>query len=283
MRPRDRSREAIIVGTDFSRCADIAFDRALQIARARAAALHVVHAHPRLPRALVDMIRGRDEVAERKALAALLRRARAAKVAAHAHNVQGTATGVLRAKARDLHASLVVVGARGRTVPDAFIGSTAERVAATARVPALLVRSAHHGYREVLIAADEESDLTLMRKAAETTAPGVEISILHAYQDPFEPTLLLHGVPAPQVAKYRKETRQHARESMLTRLADAGFDPSQLVLRHGDARRVLLREDQHRRHTLFVIDRGESELEHVLLGSVTRLLVAHASSDVLIT
>jgi nucleotide-binding universal stress UspA family protein len=66
----------------------------------------------------------------------------------------------------------------------------------------------------------------------------------------------------------------------MTRLVErAGLSASQLVLRHGTASQVLQRVD---RNDLLVLSRGRSAVRHLLLGSVTRAVVAYGASDVLL-
>ncbi|MBX3187217.1 MAG: universal stress protein [Labilithrix sp.] len=274
---------AILVGTDFSRSAEHAVERGIQIAKASRAALHLLHASPRLPRALVKLVGGSDDDADRAALERVVAHARAAKVKAHGHHLEAAPSAALRAKARELSADLVIVGARGRTLPDTFVGSTAERIAAFGRVPVLLVRRrAHRAYRAVIIAADKDIDLRRAVAAAAVAAPGRAFSVLHAYEGPFELSLRLHGVNAAGIRSYRREVRREAHAALLERLEDAGVDRSALVLRHGDPRRVLKHAEEERGDVLFVLQRGRSEVAHVLVGSVTRSLIAHATSDVLI-
>jgi nucleotide-binding universal stress UspA family protein len=62
-------------------------------------------------------------------------------------------------------------------------------------------------------------------------------------------------------------------------VAGVGIEGVKLVLRHGSARQVLQRVD---RDSLLVLGRGDSVVRRLLLGSVTRAVVAHGASDLLL-
>ncbi|MBX3232525.1 MAG: universal stress protein [Labilithrix sp.] len=290
LHPSAGAARTILVGTDFSKSAENAIARAIRIAKDAGATLHVVHASSRLPRALAKALGlssaalagRRDDDAGAVALERPRARAIAEGVAARGHHVAGAATSVLRAKARELAADLIVVGARGRSVPDTFVGSTAERIAGSVRVPVLLVRTAPpRTYQEVVIAADASTHLEKAVAAAALVAPGRPFSVVHAYEGTFESTLRLQGASEANIRSYRRECRREAQAAMAARLADAGVDARALVLRHGDPRRVLRREQGIGR-VLLVIERGRSMIAHGLMGSITRSVVEHGVADILI-
>lgn len=192
--------------------------------------------------------------------------------------VQAEPVEALTVKARAFAADLVIVGTRGRTVADALLGSTAERLSSYDRHRVLLVRRASvRAYREVLIAASEDSDLSaqLASAALLSSAPP---SVLHAYQGAFEHSLVLHGASTAALSSYRSEARRQAAAHMGKLLEKAGLDRAQLLLRHGNPTQVLQRLP---RDSLLVLNRDQSKLRHLLLGSVTRSVIAHGACDVL--
>lgn len=269
----------IVLGTDLTPASQNALLRALHIAKTHRATVHVVHATPRLPRVFSRRYGVADDRHQRAALDAILKHIRRGGVRAHAHLLEGNAIQVLTAKARAVAADLVVVGARGRAFPDSMIGSTAERLIAVDRHRVLLVRRpAKRGYAEVVIAANEESRLSDQVTAAcmlSTSAP----SVVHAYEGPFESTLRLNDVSATELRRYQASVRREAAERMAELLERAGLERPQLVLRHGNAAQLLQRID---RDALLVLSRGRSAIRHLLLGSVTRAVVAYGASDVLL-
>ena len=277
---RRQKAAAIVVGTDFSSASADAMARATDIARETGATLHVVHASRRLPAVIARAAGIEDESAVARTLDGFAAELRAAGARARTHHVRGGAMAALRKTSREVGASLVVVGARGRTVPDATIGSTAERIAATGGAPVLLVRRKVTGpYRDVVLAADAQTDLAASAKAARLVAPDARLSVLHGYAAPFEPTLRLQGVGTATILSYRRQARSEADEAIAPLVEKAGLAASSLVLRHGDARRVLLGVDKR---ALLVIHRSRSVVRHALVGSVTRWLIAYGTSDILL-
>jgi nucleotide-binding universal stress UspA family protein len=282
---RAAARRSIVVGTDFSEGARDAVARAVEIARDSDARVEVVHAAPRLPRALARAFLGEDPSSEREReeLERIVAELRGDGVPARTHLLAARPVGALRSAAREHGALVVVVGARGRTLPDAVVGSTAERISALSRIPVLLVRNRAAGsYGSAVVAADAHSDVQKSLAAAELVAPGAPIMILHAYEPVYETTLILHGASKGSLRDYRNHARREARQAMSRRLVDAGVDPSALVLRRGDPRRVLEHVDENAPDTLLVLDRRRSIIRHVLLGSVCRWVIAHGRSDVLL-
>jgi len=159
-----------------------------------------------------------------------------------------------------------------------LIGSTAERLVALDRHRVLLVRrSATRTYREVLIAADEESRLEDQVAAAGlfSTVP----LVLHAYEGPFTSVLRSHGASSADLRHYRETAKREAESTMTTLVEKVGLHRRRLVLRHGSAVRLL----QHvHRDSLLVLSRGRSVVRHLLFGSVTRAIVAYGNSDLLL-
>ncbi len=279
MANRQPRLKTIVLGTDLDAASQNALLRALLIAEPHRASIHVVHATPRLPRLLSRRYGVLDDRKQREALDEVAGRIRKAGLRAHPHLVEGNAVEVLTVKARAVAADLIVVGTRGRMFPDAVMGSTAERLIASDRHRVLLVRhAAKRLYAEVVIAVNEDSRLEEQATAARLVSDKTP-SLLHAYEGPFEPTLALHDVGTTEMRRYRQSVRREAELRMTELIEKAGEDPAQLVLRHGNASQVLQRID---RNDLLILSRGRSSVRHLLLGSVTRAVVAYGASDVLL-
>lgn len=270
---------AIVLGTDFSTGSQIAQARAAELALRYRAALHVVHAGPRIPRALTRRFSSVTEGKLRDALDAVVEGLRDAGVDAHAHLTHAEPVKALTAKARAVAADLVVVGTRGGFVLETMIGSTAERLVAQDQHRVLLVRrSTKRAYRKVVIAASEESRLR-EQVAAAAFVSKKPLTVLHAYEAPYESSLILHGASAYELGKHRMAARAEAKLRMAKLMAKTGLEPSQLVLHHGSPFRLLERFDPD---SLIVLSRGKSRARHLLFGSVTRAVVAYGRSDVLL-
>lgn len=272
--------KAIVVGSDFSPGARAAVSRAMQIASSVYATLHVVHVQPRLPPSLQRRVRGLDGARTRHALERLVAEVRRAGVDARGRHLVGKVPEVLAKTARDVHADLVVVGSRGRAVRDAVVGSTAERVLASAHVPVLLARQSRvRPYRKAILAVDRSSDVRAATTAAQVACAGCPVEILHVADAPYEATLLLQGARPADVARYRRDVVAEAAAAIRPRVAAAGLDVKALSVVPGPAASMLVAQPSN---VLLVMNRRGSLLRRVVLGSVTRWVIARGEADVLL-
>lgn len=270
---------AIVLGTDFSTGSQIAEARAVELALRYRAALHVVHAGPRLPRVLTSRFSSLSEGKLREALDAVVAALRDAGVDARAHLSHLDPVKALTAKARAVAADLVVVGTRGGSVLKTMIGSTAERLIATDQHRVLLVRSSSaRAYRKIVIAASEDSRLREQVAAAAFISVRPP-TVLHAYEAPYESRLILHGASVNELSKYRASARREAKLRMDKLMTQMGLERLPLVLHHGSPFRLLERFDPD---SLIVLSRGRSRARRLFFGSVTRAVVAYGRSDVLL-
>jgi nucleotide-binding universal stress UspA family protein len=274
-----RRSHAIVLGIDFLTGSQLAQQRAAELARRHRAALHLVHATSRLPLALTRRFPSLGDDKLRAALLTLVAQLRDTGVDAHGHLMHGEPVRCLTAKARAVAADLVVVGTRGGSVLAAMLGSTPERLASMDQHRVLLVRrTAARAYRKVVIAADEDSRLGEQLAAAEFVSAKAAV-VLHAYRAPFESTLISYGASGRELARYRTSARREAELRMSKLMLKTGIDSSQLVLHHGSPVEVLERFDPE---SLMVLSRGRARARQLLLGSVTRAVVAHCHADVLL-
>ena len=140
----------IICGVDFSQPSVLAFDAAVEIARLFKAQLHVMHVIEAYPVVAEWVHAGRlDELTtslEDKATAAMEALVATAKKAVNGTPVttvitRGRAYVEILHKAHEWKADLIVLGAKGLTLPEeAFSGSTAERVMKEAQCSVLIMR-----------------------------------------------------------------------------------------------------------------------------------------------
>jgi nucleotide-binding universal stress UspA family protein len=127
------SSDPIVVGTDGSASAEVAVDRAGQLAKALDAALHVVTV---LESASAPE---REAAAAEKVVADSSERlaARGARVQTHVR--AGSASGELMKVAEAEHAQMIVVGNRGMTGGRRMLGSVPNDVSHYARCDVLIV------------------------------------------------------------------------------------------------------------------------------------------------
>lgn len=286
----------VLAPTDLSLPARQAVERAAQIAQASGAGLvlqHALHsgaletlrrlfasAPADLQQRLLDEAHG-----ELRTLAAELD-ARYA-TAADVHLGAGDVVAAIVAQADALDAGLLVLGARGASlVHDPGIGSTTERVLRQTARPLLVVRhAAHPGYRRVLVAVDFSACSRKAIHLAMALAPHAELVLLHAFAVPFAGRLRHAGVGEDELALLRDRAGREAAEQMAELIAAAALEPDSVraVLVHGEAGVHILDQEQLQGCELIAIGKcGQGPLEELLLGSVTRHILALAHGDVLV-
>lgn len=139
--------QRILCPVDFSDTSERAAQYAVRLARQLGAGIHFVHAWQMPVYAFPDgaVILGPDVVAQitselQRSLDALVERHREPELAVEGHLVQGLADREITRMAEQLDAQLIVMGTHGRTgLTHLFLGSVAERVVRTSKVPVLTV------------------------------------------------------------------------------------------------------------------------------------------------
>lgn len=184
-------------------------------------------------------------------------------------------------------ASLIVVGARGEGfLGRLLIGTTAERLLRRTLRPMLVVKQTpHEAYRRVLVPVDFSPWSADVLRLAQAAAPDAELILFHAFEAPFESKLRYAGVEDETLGRYLAAARNDA----LTRLQElataAGLAPAQIHLhvQHGEATRLILAQEQEFDCDLIVLGKhGQGMLEELLLGSVTKHVLAESVGDVLV-
>ena len=142
----------ILHPTDFSRASAPAFRRAVSQARSSRAPLLILHVmtppspfvdEGAPPSSYLELLALSRRSAKRR-LAAVLARARRARLRARAIFAEGLPADEILRAARRARADLIVMGTHGRTgVSRVFMGSVADRVVRESRCPVLTVRA--HG------------------------------------------------------------------------------------------------------------------------------------------
>ena len=275
----------IVAATDFSEDAGNAVRRAALLSSRLGAALQLLHV---VSRPSLDALRewvppDRAERLVEDAGRLLEEAAAAAGAPAKARLAVGEVVEeILAACAR---ASMLVVGARGlNPLRDAILGTTAERVAARCPVPMLVVRAAPRAeYRSVLVALDLLPGSVGLLRAALRVAPGALISAAHAYEVPFEGALQRAGVGLEVIEGHRIEAARRARAAIEALGAAAGAAGVVPVIERAHPARHIVETWRSLGADLVVIGkRSRSAVESMLLGSVTRHVLANAEADVLV-
>lgn len=286
----------LLAATDLSAPARHAADRAARLAHETGAALTLIHVLPgNTLLALRDWL-GTDHAVEQHLedeaqarlgqLAAELRASR--RVTVHPVNTSGAVLDEIYREAEALDAALLVLGARGAGfLRRLVLGSTSERLLRRAARPVLVVRQTpHEPYRRVLVAVDFSPWSAHAITLARQVAPHAKLMLFNAYQVPFEEKLHFAGVAAATIALYRQQSRADASRRLQALAAASGLKPVdwEPCIAEGDASQRIVEHEQEKDCDLVVLGKhGQSATEDLLLGSVSKHVLAEGSTDVLVS
>lgn len=287
----------LLAATDFSAPARHALERAAMLAQAhpdaRLTLAHVVSGSAL--DTLRRMLPGDAAALETQLLAQAEKNLAelAANLAAHqACNIdtvlaQGSALTALVELADTRQIDLMVMGVRGaHFVRELLLGSTTERVLRISRRPLLAVRQRPQSpYRRILAAVDFSAHAAAAINAAHSWLPDADIVLLHAFEVELESTFRLAGMDDRQIHDYRIKAREAAQDAMSTFIGTLQVPASRLTrqFEHGAPTLRIIECEQTMDADLIVMGkRGQSMVEELLLGSVTKHVLAHSSSDVFV-
>ena len=287
----------LLVATDFSAPSRHAAQRAALLAHDSGARLELLHV---LETKALDELRrilGADGEALQERIRSQAHEA-LAQLAANIgspvagevgqHLVEGTELESITAQVDIMDASLLIVGAQGASfMRHWLLGATAERLLCKTLHPVLVVKQRPHGaYRSVLVPVDFSPWSQNTIRLAQAVAPQAELILMHAFAVPLEGKLRFAGVEEDVIHRYRAEARQEALTRLHKVAADAniGGENWRPVLTHGDAAPRILVQEEEQGADLIVLDKhGTDMVEELLLGSVTKHVLARARCDVLVT
>ncbi len=289
--------QRLLVATDFSPASTLAGRRAARIAQQNQGQLRLQHV---MSNSLMDDLRAWlapgqpwQERVRQQAAAALKMQAGELKSAHNdalieTHLADGPPVQMITAAAHDWQADLLVVGARGdNPLHHLLIGTTAERLLSTADRPMLVVRSEPvSDYQRVLVPMDFSPWSETAIPLARAVAPGAHLVLMHSFSIPFEEKLRFAGVDEDTLGHYRERARQDASDHLNALVDRHSLQPQDftLSLTEGDAPAHILRVAAERECDLIVIGKhGRQVAEELLLGSVTRHVLAEATCDVLVS
>lgn len=287
----------ILVATDLSAHAGRAETRAAMLAQSMGAGkLVLLHVVPRLPLEAFTNILERTPLETEQRLLDAARAAleeRAKRLGTQYAITTETAVRIGRAHlgiaeeadARD--AGLVVVGGYGADlVRELFLGATAEKVLRRSLRPVLIVKQEPAAaYRRLLVPVDFSPSSTRALDWAQAVSRGAEVTVAHIYEAPYESTLRYASVENRVLEAYQAAARRQAQETMRGLLEPrraAGTDFLQRML-HGHPAAGIRELAEEMRPDLIVMGKhGQSELEELLLGSVTKHVLFETHCDILV-
>lgn len=264
----------ILVATDFSEAGRYAVTEATGWAQRYRSPLHVVHVVPpkrwfagifRTPESLHD-------VACEQAAAALKRIADSIDSTHIPHIsigvLEGAAARTIARAARELHAELLVIGARGEHQSEndqTNLGGTAAKIVYEPPVPLLLVRREPAALSPAVLAPVDltEASSSVIQWALRCSHSG-ELRTLHVYEVPFARRLRSYGVADSAIRLYAEE--EHAkRVGQLAALIRQSSPPSTLrieqIVERADSAQVLLRHIRRFTGTTLVLGKHLADSE----------------------
>lgn len=185
-------------------------------------------------------------------------------------------------------ADLVVCGAKGESVVrHVLLGSIAQRLLSRSRCPVLVVKQAPLApYRTVLIPVDFSPASLQAIRHAQAVAPDADLTLLHVFEVPFEGHMRYASVDEDIINHYRIGAKQEANRKIeaLAEEAELKRYTFSVIVAHGDPTLRIIEHEKWQAADLIVMGKhGESVLEDLLIGSVTKYVLAESQCDVLIS
>ena len=201
--------------------------------------------------------------------------AAAQQVAVQCCLTTGPVLDVISQKAETANAGLLV------------LGITSERLLRRSTQPLLVVKQMPRApYRRALVALDFSQWSAQAIALVRCVAPQARLLLLNAFEVPFEGRLQLAGVDTLTIEHYRQQARGKAREKLDTLALQAGLQLTQsdACVVEGEAWQCIVEQEQAHDCDLMVVGKhGQSAAEELLLGSVTKSVLAEGSCDVLVS
>jgi nucleotide-binding universal stress UspA family protein len=288
--------EHILAATDLSANSIYAIDRGYRIAAAHGARYTVMYALGIESMKPLRRLLGEDIEAvsqkitkdARELLSELCARPTLNRgVTADLRIDQGIAGTAIPEFAIQNHVDLMLIGAHGKDlVQRVLLGSTASRLVRKSRWPVLIVRKlAETDYTRVLVTIDFSPASVSAIRLARMVAPCARLTLLHAYEVPFESKMQYAGVSQDIIIRYRAEALDEATKQIHELARSCGLADSDYAVTvvHGDPTRQILEHERQGGCDLIVTGKhGTHVVEELLLGSVTNHLLAESESDILV-
>lgn len=285
-----------LAATDFSASANHAAERAAMLARQTGGQLALVHVLEK--NALEDLQKlfapSGENVAQsvrQQAQDALTQLVDALAVPestpVRCHLVDGAVLEAIPQQADVLGCNLVVMGAHGvGFMRHWLLGATAERLLRKTTHPVLVVNEKpRQPYHTVLVPVDF-SDWSLRGiELAQRLATHAKIFLLHACELPFEGKLRFAGVAQDTLLQHRETIRRDAMHRLRELATAAGLASTQwqALVTFGNPPDYILEQSEEQGADLIVLGKhGSGMTEELLLGSVTKHVLAHARADTLV-
>jgi len=285
----------IVAATDFSTTAQLAVQRAAQLALDLNATLHLLHVVNPL-----DLYAGSELSfdfqmhyqqaqqqhikTEMEDLTMQLHEQFAISIE-HATRI-GRAYSEIVSYANAVHAGLIVAGAQGEhSILAKLLGSTALHLIKTAQCPVLIVKNVQNAvsYRHVIAAVDLSAGSNDVPTLATTIAPHAQIEALLVFDSNQEAHMYKAGMDEALLKQYREKALSKAQEQLETMLTHYSDHKINSVIRTGYPPETICTYANENKADLIVIGKhNRNQIEQWLLGSVTKTVVYSSDCDVLL-
>ena len=284
----------ILVATDLSTPARHAAERAALLSKALDASLDLLYVANSAPFERLRQLVAPDEDLLARALdSARTKTSELAdmlyqrhEVAAGAHVMSGSVVNEIIRQVQDKRTNLLVCGAKGQSLVRHLLpGSTVQRMLSRMLCPLLVVKQApRREYRTLLVPVDFSSSSLRSIELAKSVAPQAEIILLHVFEAPFEGSMRFANVDHDTLDHYRNVIKKDAVEKLAALSKAAGLPNARQVVVHGDPSWRIVEQEQELDCDLIVMGKqGESALEELLVGSITKHVLGESQCDVLVS
>lgn len=283
----------ILAATDFSSGSIAALERGFLIAKAAGIRYSVIHAvdegavasFRRLIEGQFDLLsKSVEEQAQKRLTQVVSEASRDCGLRAELRLEHGPAWAAVSVLASESDVDLIVLGAHGSSfLSQPSVGSTVPRILHTSSKPVLVVkRPPREAYSRVLVAADFSPVSEATVRLAHAIAPGAEIILMHAFEEPIFEETLEYGDGGEQIAE---QYRERAHRELQELGAAAGLSVSEfsaLVVRGEAKREIIANMDKLGCDLVVVGKHGIGVIDELLLGSVANRVLTDSQNDVLI-
>lgn len=282
----------LLAATDLTAPSHFTAQRAAMLAQQIGARLEFVHVLDKrelaeLQRLLGDTLKERIQSQSLELLKKLANDVgEPLSISAGCHLVEGKILESITKQVDAFDANLLIIGARGiDSILQQFLGTTAERLLRMIQCPVLTVKLyPRKPYQSVLVPIDFSSWSLGAIHLAQSVAPQAKLTLLHAYEPPFEAQMHIAGEKKEEIQNYRDKVFQEAKTSLYQTAEDARITTNwHPIVIHGNAVQRILEQEKERGADLIILGKhGLGMVEELLLGSNARQVLIHAQCDVLI-
>ena len=204
------------------------------------------------------------------------------------HLVAGEVLESILAQVKTLDAKILVLGERGvgGFVRQLLLGTTTERLMRLSTCPVLVVkRPPREAYRSVIVPVDFSPWSIRAIHLARAVAPKAELTLLHAYEVPFEYKMRIAWEKEGVIRRYRETARQEAETHLHKVAEEAGVSTigCNFILVRGNATHHILEQEEEQGADLIILGKhGIGMVEELLLGSCAKQIATQSLCDVLI-